>query len=153
MTDLVTTTSIVSGAIAALKTARDLVIATSNSELRDQINQALEAVMDAKLRLIEIDEENRQLKAALAKKEEIVGPIPPFSFFYRKSDTSQQHPMCPRCFQSERPVEHYMSSPYTSRDDGSVSRHCRMCGHQVYERTGQEQSLPPFNPSDNSWMR
>jgi hypothetical protein len=61
----------VSAVLSSLKNARDLATVTSNSELREQINSAYDGLIDIKERLLNVDEENRALKTALAKKAEV----------------------------------------------------------------------------------
>ena len=129
-TAVLSITQIVSGSLDSLKNARDLVRGTNNSELKAQIGDAYDTLLDLKGRLVDQDEELRQLRAELAKKSEIEGPVPPFGYFYKKGD--RENPLCPKCYQSAERCEAYLTPPESiSR---GIRRQCRICGHLIYEK-------------------
>ena len=133
---IIKTTEIIAGVLSALKNARELARDTSNSELKDQISDAQDGLLSLKERLLEIHDENRQLKAELAKRTAIEGPVPPFGYFYKDGD--RDNPLCPKCYQSKERCESYMG-PLIPWNRGS-RRNCRNCGHSIYE---QEMDLSP----------
>jgi hypothetical protein len=122
--------SVVANVLSSLKNARDLAKDTSNAELRGQIGEAYDALLDLKALLLDMDEENRRLRAELAKRAEFEGPIPPFGYFYKNGN--REHPMCPKCFQAKEQRESYLT-PATPWN-GGIRRECRICGHFIYEK-------------------
>jgi hypothetical protein len=93
-----TTVQIVSGLAASAKNAVDLAKASSNNELKGAVSELYDSVLDVKGRVLELDEENRNLKTQLALREEIEGSDAKFGYFYFKSKPNE--PLCPRCYQS-----------------------------------------------------
>jgi hypothetical protein len=137
---ILTTTQIVSGVLDSLKNARDLVRGTNNAELKAQISDAYDSLLDLKAQLLDQDEELRRLKAEMTKRSEIVGPIPPFGYFYKKGDP--ENPLCPKCYQSPEKREAYLTGP-TPWNRG-IRRECHLCGHLIYEK---EMDLSPVRAS------
>ena len=126
----VTTAQLIATVTGTLKTARELVKDVSNHELKEKIGDAYEGLLDLRERLLTLEHDNRQLKDVLSKKAQIEGPLPPFGYLYRVGD--REHPICPKCYQSERSAEFYMS-PATSWS-GGIRRDCRACGLIVWEQ-------------------
>jgi hypothetical protein len=92
---IATTAQIVASVVSVLKDARELAKGSSNSELKQAIGDAYKGLLDLRERLLDLDTENRQLKAELEKKTEVEGPIPPFGYFYKRGD--RDNPVCPKC--------------------------------------------------------
>jgi hypothetical protein len=78
-----------------------------------------------------LDEENRQLKSQLAEQNSVIGPIPPFGYFYQASDQSQSHPLCPRCYQ-EKGHKYPLSS--LTRWGSGLRRECATCNWEKFEK-------------------
>ena len=133
---IATTTQIIAGVMSELKNARELATISSNSELKEQLSEAYDGLLHLRERLLDLEDEKRQLKADLVKKAEYEGPVPPFGYFYKNGD--QDNPMCPKCYQSKEARESYMN-PLHSWNRG-MRRTCRSCGHHIYE---QEMDLSP----------
>jgi hypothetical protein len=144
---VLTTTQIVSGVLDSLKNARDLVRGTNNAELRAQISDAYDTLLDLKAQLLDQDDELRQLKAKLAKQSEIEGPIPPFGYFYKRGD--RENPLCPKCYQSPEKREAYLTAP-TPWNRG-IRRECRICGHLIYEKEMDLSSVRVGRRPSSSW--
>lgn len=123
-------TTVIGSVLSSLKNARDLAKDTTNSELRSEISDAYDALLDLKSRLFEMDEEIRQLKTELAKRGEIEGPRAPFGYFYRKGD--HEHPLCPKCYQSSELKVSFLTPP--NPWNGGIRRDCRICGLTVWEK-------------------
>src|SRR6202043_1849533 len=121
---IVAITQIVTGALGALKNASDLARLTNNSELRGQISEAYDSILNLKAMLMDLDEENRNLKAELKKKAELEGPVAPFGYFFKNSD--HEHPLCPKCIQEREPREFFLSP--VQEWNGGLRRGCRTCG-------------------------
>ena len=135
---IATTTQIIAGVLSALKNARELATLTSNAELKDQLSEAQDGLLHLKERLLDLEDEKRQLKADLAKKAETEGPVPPFGYFYKNSD--RDYPMCPKCYQSKESRVSYMGPlhPWS----GGMRRTCRSCGHHIYEKEMRPSTSP-----------
>jgi len=134
--NIIPVSAVIASVLSSLKNARDLAKDTSNSELRNQISDAYDSLLDLKSRLFEMDDEIRQLKAVLAKKAEMEGPVPPFGYFYKNGD--REHPLCPKCYQSKEPTESYLTPAQSW--NGGIRRECRNCHHFIYEK---EMDLSP----------
>lgn len=131
-----TTAQIVADVVGTVKAARDLAKATGNRELKEKIGEAYDGLLDLRQRLLDLDDENRQLRAELAKKVEIDGPRPPFGYFFDKSHPDS--PLCPKCYQSKESRLSYMG-PAVPWNRG-VRRDCRICGFTIFEK---EMDLSP----------
>jgi hypothetical protein len=118
-----TTVQIVSGLAASAKNAVDLAKASSNNELKAALGELRNSVLDVKARVLDLDEENRNLKAQLARREEIEGPDAKFGYFYFKSRPDK--PLCPKCYQSAQSSTTFMGPRYKQ---GSYTRRtCPVC--------------------------
>ena len=97
-TAVLTTVQLVSGLVASAKNALDIAKASSDHALKASVDELCDSVFDVKGRVLDLDEENRRLKAELARKDEFIGPIEPHGYFFYKE--KQDQPLCPKCFQS-----------------------------------------------------
>jgi hypothetical protein len=118
-----------SSVIAALRNARDLAKDSKDRELKEVIGDAFDSLLDLKERMLALDEENRDLKAKLAKKASITGPVPPFGYLYEKTDEAQQFPLCPRCYQEKLHVYTLVAENW----GGATMRSCPNCHWQLVE--------------------
>jgi hypothetical protein len=127
-----TTVQIVSGLAASAKNAYELAKGTSNNELKGAVSELYDSVLDVKARVLEIDEEVRDLRAQLARREEIEGPDAKFGYFHFKSKPDE--PLCPRCYQS---VPSKIANMGPTQQQGSyVLRVCPVCSFTHRERFG-----------------
>jgi hypothetical protein len=94
----VTAAQMVASVVSTVKAARDLARDISNHELKEKIGDIYDGLNDLRDRVLDLDEENRNLKAELAKKAEIDGPLPPFGYFFDRRHADA--PLCPKCYQS-----------------------------------------------------
>jgi hypothetical protein len=117
-------------AVSIIKNARDLAKDSSDHELKNVISDAYDAVLNLKEKLLDLDEENRQLKAQLAKRDSFTGPVPPFGYVYKADDRSKDHPLCPKCFQ-----ENGHESFLTAHSNAYKSwRRCPVCDVVIPEK-------------------
>jgi hypothetical protein len=123
---ILTTAQLVGGLVASAKNAHELVKSSSDHALKGAVSELYDSLLDVKARVLDLDQENRDLKAALARKDEVIGPEGPNGYFFieGKRDT----PLCPKCLQSNdknrvflRPVDFY----------GAPSFHCVVCNNYV----------------------
>ena len=76
-------------------------------------------------RALELDEENRRLKQEAAQKEEIEGPSGSFGYFFTKS--KPEHPLCPKCIQSQTRNVVFLGPLY--KHQGGKLRKCPVCDY------------------------
>jgi len=119
-------------AVSIVKNARDLAKDSSNHELKNVISDAYDAVLNLKEKLLALDEENRQLKAQLAKRGSFIGPVPPNGYVYRADDDHKVHPLCPKCYQ-EKGHESFLTK--IGDQMKRVSRKCPVCQLVIPEKT------------------
>jgi len=128
-----TTVQIISGLAASAKNAVDLAKSSSSNELKGAVSELYDSVLDVKARVLDLDEENRSLRAQLAQREEIVGPDAKFGYFYFKSKPDE--PLCPKCYQSA-PSKVVNMGP-KDRRAGGIMRFCPVCDFPITEERAQ----------------
>ena len=129
-----TVVQLISGLVSTANSAADLAKKSSDHALKGAVRKLCDETLDVQIRVLKLDQENRDLKAALAQKDEIIGPTGPFGYFFYKCKPDQ--PLCPKCYQSQSPNPVYLS-PLKSLN-GGMRRYCRNC-NQRYTET-------PLNP-------
>ena len=134
---VLTTVQLVGGLVASAKNAVDLAKASSDHALKGAVSELYDSLLDVRARVLDLDEENRGLKAELARKDEFVGPIEPHGYFFYKDKRDQ--PLCPKCFQSQASNPVFLS-PVEMTITGKLRR-CHICNWQHYETA--EQPLQP----------
>jgi hypothetical protein len=134
---VLTTAQLVGGLVASAKNAVDLAKASSDHALKGAVSELYDSLLDVKARVLVLDEENRGLKAELARKDEFVGPIEPHGYFFYKDKPDQ--PLCPKCFQSQASNPVFLG-PIEMTITGKFRR-CLICNWQHYETA--EQPLQP----------
>ncbi|MGP8226465.1 MAG: hypothetical protein ACLQGT_09970 [Terracidiphilus sp.] len=127
--EVLTTAQFLSSLVSFAKSASDLAKKSTNHALKSAVSDLYSAVIEAKAIVLNLDEENRRLKAELARKDEFLGPIEPHNYFFFKEKPNQ--PLCPKCFQSQPPNPVFLS-PLTDLDGGKY-RSCLICGYENYE--------------------
>ena len=126
-----TIVQVIGTTIATLRNARDLAKDSKDHELKDVISDAYDSLLDLKERMFALDQENRELKAKLAERDSIVGPILPFGYFYLATDTSKASPLCPQCWQNKDQKYPLQTESW----NGGQRRRCH-CGFIKQETTG-----------------
>jgi hypothetical protein len=130
---MTTTAGLASSALNSLKQARDLAKNVADNDLKQQIGEAYDALLSLREHLLNLDEENRTLKAQLAAKAAYVGPIAPHGYYFAANDAeSHQHPLCPICFQSQPQKIAYMTDAQDFA--GGVGRECKVCNKVIFEK-------------------
>src|SRR5579885_2250226 len=121
---IATVGQLLNAAVSTAKNVRDIAKDSSDSTLKNEISSLYDALLDIKARVLDLDEENRSLKAQLVAKNDIEGPIKPHGYFRYKSRPN--NPLCPKCLQSkdQRPV--FLSEPEDW--NGGKRRDCVVCG-------------------------
>jgi hypothetical protein len=127
----ITVVQVISSTIATLKNALDLAKDSKNRELKGEIGKAFDSMNDLRDRILSLDEENRNLKAKLAERDSILGPVLPFGYYYLATDTEQTSPLCPQCWQDKGQKYPLQAEPW----NGGRRQRCR-CGFIKQETTG-----------------
>jgi hypothetical protein len=128
---VVSASTLVNNALNVFKNARELAQDTSDPELNMKISEAYDALLSIKDRVLDLDDENRRLKAELAAKAAYVGPDPPHGYFYAATDETKQHPLCPTCYQSNPSRIGFLDNP--QQWSRGIRRVCKLCSTSIYE--------------------
>ena len=134
---LLTTVQLVGGLAASAKNALDIVKASSDHDLKAAVSELYDSVLDVKVRVLDLDEENRRLKADLERKAEVIGPEDPHGYFFFKDKPDQ--PLCPKCVQSQPANAVYLPKVYTYKS-GAKSRTCIICRFEYFEDRASTQN-------------
>ena len=140
-----TTVQIVSGLAASAKNAYELAKATTNNELKGAVSELYDSVLDVKVRVLDLDQEVRDLKAQLAQREEIIGPDEKFGYFYLKNRPNE--PICPKCYQSAQSSPTFMGPRH--QQGSYIMRSCPVCG--FFHRENHGPMANPSTISRNPW--
>ena len=101
MSEIALITAIAANALTALKNARELATATSNSELKEQLSSVYNDLLTLREKLLDVVEDNRTLSAQLNERKKVDGPSTPYGYFFMVEDTKREHPLCPVCYQTD----------------------------------------------------
>jgi len=118
-----TALGLANSAVSAVKSAYELSKKTSDLDLKHQINNVMDSVLDLKAKVIELDEENRTLRKQLEQKENIKREHK-HGFWLKDGETQ---PLCPRCYEGENHSVVYLSSAKFTQGLGYLRR-CHVCG-------------------------
>jgi hypothetical protein len=124
------TAQIVAGAVASARNAVELAKASSSHELKAAVSELYDSLLDVKARVLDLDEENRALRAAATEAAKYVGPIAPHGYFF--SVESMEDPLCPKCFQARSRIISFMKAPDYA-GNGRYSRQCPICFHTHHD--------------------
>ena len=118
---VLTTTQLVGGLVASPKNALDISEGIFDHALKASISELYDSLLDVKGRVLDLDEENRSLRAELVSKDWIVRPHEVYGYFYFKDKMEQ--PLCPKCFQSQ-PRNVVFLAPLVTAIEGETYREC-----------------------------
>ena len=130
---MVSIATMFSSAVTALKDAKEVAKDSEDIELKEKIGTAYDTLLELKVRLYEVDDENRQLKKELEDRTKYTDPLPPFGYIYRTDDTEQKHPLCPRCYQDTPQKIGFLKAPHKAST--GMFRHCPLCSSNIPEGT------------------
>ncbi len=130
---VLTAAQLINGLVASARNALDLARASSNRALKDAVNELYNSSFDVQKRVLELDEENRNLKAELSLRNEVVGPLGPHEYFFYKD--KGDHPLCPKCIQSLPPHPVFLAQIVNG--SGGSYRDCPFCHERYYEAPEQ----------------
>jgi hypothetical protein len=115
--------------IAAARTLVDLAKNTTNHELKNQVSDVLSNVLEMKIKILELDEANRNLKEKLNQKGSITRD-PKFGYWFKDGETE---PLCPKCFEGPSGAVTYLL-PLYGRPGIIPHRKCVVCQQMYPER-------------------
>lgn len=125
--------SVIGSAVSTAKNAVELAKETSNRELKSAVNEVLDAVLDAKVKVHDLGDENRSLRQRIAELEaqlDVRAKVkrdPEFGYWFKQDETD---PLCPKCYEGQSKVSYL--SPLVGR-----TRTCRVCGWIIVEKQSQ----------------
>ncbi len=144
-----TTAQVVGGLVASAKNVLDLAKASSDHPLKASVSELYDSVLDVKARVLDLDEENRRLKAELARKENVEGPVEPFGYFFTKQKPN--NPLCPKCYQSQPSQTVFLGS--LRKHKGGQLRRCPVCKYGNYEEPPTTGPAIAIGESSSSRLR
>ncbi len=142
LSEVIGAAQLISGLVSTAKNARDLAKDSSDHALKAAVGELYDVVLDIKDRVIDLDEENRRLKAQLQQRSEIVGPSETHGYFFYKD--KPDNPLCPKCLQS-LPSNAVFLGPLNKYKGGKLRR-CPVCTYGCYEEppsTGEAMAIGP----------
>jgi hypothetical protein len=122
-----TALGLVNSTIATARTLVDLATKAKNHELSTQVSNVLSSVLEMKIKILELDAENRSLRLQLEQKDS-VKLNGEFRYFYKDGDPI---PLCPKCYEGSGKIAH-LSAP--KQESGGVRRVCIQGNLSFWER-------------------
>jgi hypothetical protein len=119
-----TALGLASSALSSVKTALELGKKTTDLHLKKELNNAVDSVLELKVKVHELAEENRELLERLEQRETIVRSGT-HGYWFKSGETD---PLCPKCYEESGKTIYL---PASERWSGGIRRDCRVC-HSVY---------------------
>ena len=135
---IVSAGGLINNALNTLKSARELAKEVDGVEIKEKLLEVYDVLLELKAHTVALDDENRELRRQLVDKLAYIGPVPPFGYYYAANDESKEHPLCPRCYQSDPMKKSFLSSPQSW--NGGLKRICHLCAYLIYEKPMEAQS-------------
>jgi hypothetical protein len=117
----VTVLGLANSTIATAKTLVDLAKNTTNHELKTQISDVYDGILEMKAKILDLDEENRALKEQLRQKANIKRD-PEHGYWFKEGETD---PLCRRCYESPASAIVYLPPVFTGM--AGRRRICNVC--------------------------
>jgi hypothetical protein len=114
-------------ALSAVKSALELGKKTTDLSLKHELSNAVDSVLDLKVKVHELADENRDLRALLQQKEKITR-TGEHGFWFREGETD---PLCPKCYEDAGKTIYLTPAvPW----NGGVRRDCYVCSQMYMEK-------------------
>jgi hypothetical protein len=142
MSDLTVAAGVASAlgtAINTVKNLRETLKSAKDAAVGQAVNAAYQSLIELQESVRELQNENVELRAQLAKKSDLIGPLPPFNYFYKVGDLERERPISPKCLQHEKSIVCYLSDP--ERWSGGIRRRCNLCDWLNYEEPTKSGSV------------
>ena len=152
-TTAVTTLALVNGAIDAARKAVGLAQSLNNNDLKLQVGDVLDSILDLKLRVLDLDEERRTLKADLQKEnDKYERQIAELQEQLRFKGTVYRHAghtfvegddeeICSRCAEVDRRSVHLMTMNLNGKGLRPTCPECKTARHGL--NPAKRSQLPP----------
>lgn len=129
--------------VQTAKTAVELAKSAKDSTLKSTVSEVLDGILNLKITVLDLDEENRKLKLQLEARQEVERKGP-FGYWFKKDQTD---PLCPKCYEGENKIVYLEPSQPWS---GGIRRDCRVCNDTTWEvpigTNSARRSVVSYNP-------
>ncbi|HUZ97674.1 MAG TPA: hypothetical protein VMU57_22445 [Edaphobacter sp.] len=122
-----TALTLVNSTVQSLKTAIELAKTSKDSDLKQTISEVFNGVLDLKSKVLDLEEENRTLRIAIAEKAAIKRSAV-FGYYFKDDENS---PLCPKCYESDAKLAYLSNAEPWS---GGIRRDCRICNRTYWEK-------------------
>jgi hypothetical protein len=119
-------------AFSAVKSAFELAKKATDLELKREITTAFDNVLELKMKVYDLAEENRSLRELLELKGSIKRD-PKFGYWFKEGETE---PICPKCYEGPSTAVRYLS-PLVNVPGMIPHRKCNVCDLTYQERRNQ----------------
>ena len=136
-----TVVSLINSLLGSVKTAKDLATQSKETHLKEQMIGVYDAILNVKDRVLELDEENRNLRQKLEQRAAIKRSGE-FGYFYQDGDTD---PPCPKRWQGTYKIAHLSATKSWS---SGMRRDCIQCNSAFWEK----QYSQPQRQRSGHWM-
>ena len=130
--------SLINSTVQTAKTAVELAKNSKNSSLKETVGEVLDGILDLKIKVIELEEENRELKLKLSNKEALERKGE-FGYWFKVGEDA---PLCPKCYEGDGKLV-YLPKPEPW--SGGIRRDCRVCRYTTWEQP-MDLSPKPIRP-------
>lgn len=114
-------------ALGAVKSAFELGKKTTDLELKQHLSDAVDNVLELKIRVHDLAEENRSLREQLNLKASVARNSE-FGYYFAEGDSD---PLCPKCYEGNGKLIHLSpSKPW----NGGIRRDCIECRQTFWEK-------------------
>lgn len=114
-------------ALSAVKSAFELGKKTTDLDLKHELNSAVDSVLELKIKVHELADENRELRNLLAQKGKITR-TGEHGFWFRDGESD---PLCPKCYEDTgKTIYLTPAEPW----NGGIRRDCKVCDHMYMEK-------------------
>ena len=141
---LLSLVSLLNNVASSARNALEIAKKSGNTDLKAAISELYDDILDVKGRVLELDEENRVLRADLAKKGSITYSSE-LGYYFVAGDPN---PYCPTCYDANEKLLHLTASePW----NGGQRRNCRVCRHTYWDKPQNHSCPDPSAVEDKGW--
>ena len=119
--------SLINSTVQTAKTAVELAKNSKDSSLKEAVGEVLDGILDLKIKILDLEEENRELKHKL-NKQEVLERKGEFGYWFK---SGEDDPLCPKCYEGNGKLVYL---PKSEPWNGGIKRECRVCGYTTLEQ-------------------
>jgi hypothetical protein len=119
--------SLINSTVQTAKTAVELAKNSKDSSLKESVGEVLNGILDLKIKVLDLEGENRELKLKLSNQEALERKGE-FGYWFKNGETD---PLCPKCYEGDGKLV-YLRKPEPW--SGGIRRDCRVCGSTTWEQ-------------------